>query len=68
MEEKGIEIEENLKKEITNILREVEEHITFMKQEQGAITTEHSEVRKALLKIIYGHSSREELNEWIKKI
>ena len=42
LEEKEIKIEENFKKEITDILREIKEPILFMKQEQGTMNTEHS--------------------------
>ena len=42
LEEKEIKIEENFKKEITDILREIKELILFMKQQQGAMNTEHS--------------------------
>ena len=42
LEEKEIKIEENLKKEITDILREIKEPSLFMKQEQGIMNTEHS--------------------------
>ena len=42
LEEKEIKIEENFKKEITDILREIKELTLFMKQQQGAMNTEHS--------------------------